>query len=151
MKLLTVFPVQWLSPAPRISTPLGRADHGRPRWAVTARSLQGEEHTAGVITLSSSFDFIYKLKHRNLFLTKVIEVGGAGGACVVFRALALGGGLCPAEPCSWTPVAGLAWVKLRGEFGSAVTRLGLMWGSFPVPSLGILCDTGKELKQGMGR
>lgn len=95
-------------------------------------------------TLGSSFSFIYKLKHRNLFLMKIM-IGSAGGACVVFRALTLGGGLCSAELCSWTAIAGLAWVKPRGEFSSAVSWLGLKWGSFTVLSLGILCDSGKEL------
>lgn len=103
------------------------------------------KHTAGGITLGSSFSFIYKLKHRNLFLMK-IKTGGAGGACVIFRALTLGGELCCAELCSWTAVAGLVWVKPRREFSSALSWLGLKWGSFTVLNFVILCDSGKELE-----
>lgn len=71
------------------------------------------EHATGVIRLGSSFSSIYKLKHRNLFLMK-IKIGGAGGVWGIFGALTLGGGLCAAELCSWTAVAGLAWVKPSG-------------------------------------
>lgn len=42
-----------------------------------------------------------------------------------FRALTLGEGLCSVELCSWAAIAGLAWVKPRGEFSSAVSQLGL--------------------------
>lgn len=104
-----------------------------------------------MITVGSSFSFIYKLKHRNLFLMKIIKIGSAGGVCVIFRALTLGGGLCSAELCSWIAVARIARVKPRGEFSSAVSQLGLKRGSFTVPGLGILCDTGKELERGRGK
>lgn len=143
MKLLTVFPFQWLSPAPRISTPLGWVEHSRPRHAGIARSLRGWNTPLVWLHLVSSFSFIYKLKQRNLFLIK-IKIGGAGGACAIFRAVTWDGGLCSAERCSWATIVGLAWVKLGGEFSSAVSRLGLKWGTFIVPSLGDWCDSGKE-------
>lgn len=108
---------------------------------VIARSLQGEERSGDVMILGSSFSFIYKLKNRNLFLVK-IEIGGAGGTYGIFRALTLG--LWSAELCSWTAIAELAWVKLRGEFSSVLSRLGLKWGSFMSKSWD-LCDSGKKV------
>lgn len=37
-----------------------------------------------------------------------IKTGGAGGMCVIFRALTLGGEPCSAELCSWTALQGLS-------------------------------------------
>lgn len=143
LKSLMVFPLRWLSPDPRISTPLGWADYSRPCCAVIPRWFQREKPTTALVTLASSFRFISTWKHRNLIK---IKSGGAGDTCGMFRALTLVGGLCSAELCSWTAVAGLAWVKPRGEFSSAVTWLGLKWRSFTVMGLGVLCDSGKEIE-----
>lgn len=69
-----------------------------------------------------------------------IKVFGAGGVCVESFDLVF----------CWTLQLD-HWVKLRGELNSAVSQLGLKWGSFMVPGLGILWDSGKKLKQGTWR